>query len=423
MGQLDKKKPMEVNDDPQVLQVTMFRNFSAFYNGKRIVDAAGRSSQFVYLTQLLWYYQEEGVSRKLMMEAAFDGREPEDPSHALRNALYHVKFRLKKLGLPSVNYILKEGDTFFWNREIPLEVDTDRFNRLCHLAEAEEDRERKLKLLMDACFVYQGEFLSEYAGCLWISFEARRYRERFRDIVEEAARLLRESRDYYRLKALGEHAAKADPFSNWEVLIMEALCTLGKPEEASGLYARTADLYLSECGCFPSQKLKEYLGKLDNIREYSSRLLDNIQESLEEKDVEGGYVCSLQAFQNIYQILKRWAERGGYSACLMLCYVSGGEREDARETERASGKKCPGEADGPFPQSEPPLADKVCQAIKLTVRHGDVISRYGKNQYLILLDNISLEDCREVQRRINRSLHRLRSSFKTEYYMKNMLED
>ncbi len=43
------------------------------------------------------------------------------------------------------------------------------------------------------------------------------------------------------------------------------------------------------------------------------------------------------------------------------------------------------------------LGDAICHSI----RHGDAVNRYGKGQYLILLVNITRENCEIVSKRIN----------------------
>ena len=47
------------------------------------------------------------------------------------------------------------------------------------------------------------------------------------------------------------------------------------------------------------------------------------------------------------------------------------------------------------------LSLRLGEAILGSIRRSDVVNRYGKGQYLILLTNITLENCRLVQKRID----------------------
>ena len=47
------------------------------------------------------------------------------------------------------------------------------------------------------------------------------------------------------------------------------------------------------------------------------------------------------------------------------------------------------------------LSADLKEAIEMSIRRGDMFTRYGKGQYLILLFDTVLENCKIVQKRIN----------------------
>ena len=74
--------------------------------------------------------------------------------------------------------------------------------------------------------------------------------------------------------------------------------------------------------------------------------------------------------------------------------------------------------EGPFLEE---LSPRLQDAIQSSVRHGDVVAKYGRGQYLVLLVNTTLEDCSIVQERIN---HQFISGFlKTgvQYYVNSVI--
>ena len=127
-----------------------------------------------------------------------------------------------------------------------MEVDALEFDRIYQRAKTEEDPGERLELYLQACFMYRGEFLADYPGIVWIGYESKRYRQEFHDAVAQAATLLKEREEWRRLEKLGKFAAVAAPFSDWEVLTMEAYMETGRFGEARKLYEDTADYYQME---------------------------------------------------------------------------------------------------------------------------------------------------------------------------------
>ena len=99
---------------------------------------------------------------------------------------------------------------------------------------------------------------------------------------------------------------------------------------------------------------------------------------------KGGYLCSYPVFQGIYRVIKRMMERGGQSVYLMLCTIVDSKGNPMKE--------------GPMLME---LSERLKDAIQQSVRQGDSLTRYGKGQYLVLLINITRENCEVLQRRIN----------------------
>ncbi len=83
-------------------------------------------------------------------------------------------------------------------------------------------------------------------------------------------------------------------------------------------------------------------------------------------------------------MIGRIMERGGQSVYLMLCTIVDSKGNPMR--------------DGPILEE---LSERLEEAIGSSVRRSDVINRYGKGQYLVLLMNITQENCRILQKRIN----------------------
>lgn len=396
----------QVNITEDALCVKMFGNFAITYRGESIFGKKMGETQFSSLMQILLHNRTEGVPREQLEELLFGDRDIKDIHHAMQSVIYNTKNKLKKTGLPPVNYIRLKKGRFYWTDEIPVIEDATEFERLYREAADEPDTDCKLQFLLDACHCYTGEFLSKYAGVLWAAVESKRYRIMFQECVEEAARILREKEDYFQLEELGNYAAATNPFADWESLTMEALIGLGRYEEATDLYAKTADRYFCERGIRPSQKMIDSLDHLGEQMLHPHDVLDRIQQQMieDKSQIRGGYLCSYPIFQGIYQMVCRMSERGGQSVYLMLCTIVDSKGNPMKEGEQLE-------------QLASRLGDAICKSI----RRGDAVNRYGVGQYLVLLVNTTQEGCEIVQRRINYNFLVGRQRTGVQYYINSVI--
>lgn len=371
---------MDADSREDVLTVRTFGGFAMEWRGRPVAGSIKtRESQFIYLMQLLLHERDRGVSRDLLEEVLFGDRDVGDTRHALRSVIYNAKRRLRESGLPDLNYILHRKGIYYWTDRVPVTEDAWEFEKLCGEAGREEDPDRKLELYYRAGIVYGGEFLAAHAGVLWVAREAKRYRNMFFSCVEKAVEMLRDKRDFQRMKELGIHASKASPLSDWETVTMEALVAMERYEEARKLYDDTVEYYYREQGLRPSRQLMLLVRRLGVQMEHGYGALEDIQENLSGKKGQGagGYLCSYPVFQGIYRIVERMMGRDGQSAYLMLCAPESGLRDEQAASAR--------------------LADAILDS----VRKSDAVSKYGREQYLVLLVNTTIEGCNIVKSRIS----------------------
>lgn len=392
--------------DTGILYVQMFGGFSMKWNGTQIGGGPrARESQFTYLMQLLLHHRKEGVGRNLLEEALFGEREVGNVYHSLRSVLYNARKKLRQAGLPDVEYICRKKDVYYWTGEIPVEEDTAVFEACAERAQEEEDPERRLELLLEACYCYRGEFLPRQAGVIWAAQEARRLQARLYSCVEDAVVLLRIHEDWQRMKELGVYVSQISPFADWETVTMEALISMGAVEEARKLYDDTVEYYMQVQGFRPSARLGELLNRLGAQMEHRYAMLDAIQEELLEKNAGGGgYLCPWPIFEGIYHMVGRIMERSGQSVYLMLCTV-------------VDSKGNPMEEGTLLEELSPRLQEAICRS----VRRGDAVAKYGKGQYLVLLVNTTRENCSVVQKRINYKFVVGRQRTGVKYYVNSVV--
>ena len=372
-----------------VLYVKMLGGFSMSYNGKIIAGSSKSSvSQNNALLQILIHSGEKGVTRDRLEELLFGDREVDNAHHSLRSVIYNAKKYLEKAGLPKVNYIISEKDVFYWTGEIEVIEDANEFEKMYLKAKGETDPSARLDSYLKASYEYGGEFLPMQSSNVWAVRESMRYGEIFTRCVEEAGNLLRERKDYERLKELGQYASAIAPLADWESLTMEALVRLRRYEEATRLYENTVNYYLDELGIHPSGKIVEWFDHLGRGMTHHHTVLEDIKCELDGHDGEqrGGYFCSYPVFQGIYHLNRRLLDRVGTSSYLMLCTILDGKGNPMKEGSVLDR-----------------LSERLIESVCVSVRRGDTLCSYGKGQCLVLLVNTTREDCSIVEQRINKN--------------------
>lgn len=405
------------------IKVQMFGNFRMDYNGAPFVaDKMHKESQFNRLMQAMMHYSTCGIAKDKLEEIVIGERDIDAPHTALRVIVYKTKQKLAQLGLPGNDLIYLENGIYYWTPDIEVDEDAASFERYFKEAQeldmqfatdkavenkVTEIEDRKLELYMKAFYLYKGEFLASYTGETWIAQEARRYHIIFVQCVNEAADILRRKKSFKSLEKLGIYAAKADPFNEWETLVMEAMVETRHYDEASLYYSEVVDYYLKECGIYPSASLMEILERYSDQMNHTYEILENIQEGMNEHNEEGdkgGYFCSYPVFRGIYQSSARIMKRTGVSVYLMLCTLV--------------------DKDGKQIQSEMEM-DKYSRQLKEcigeSIRKSDIYAKYGKLQLLILLVGTNRENCEVVQKRINRQFKKRHPRASVKYHVNSVI--
>ncbi|MBQ6314266.1 MAG: hypothetical protein IJI11_01535 [Mogibacterium sp.] len=392
--------------EDNVLRVKTFGGFSIRYKGAEIAFGHQNESQMVQLLQMLLHFRTQGVSRDLAKAALFGDRDVDDVSHSIRNIIYNLRKKLRELGLPESQYVVKKGGIYYWADDIEVYEDASEFEKTFNLAMESHDPSEQARLLEDACYMYAGRFHAGNESSIWSVQEAERYRDIFTDCVNELAQLLRDSHQYKSMYDIGVYATKVDPLSEWEIVTLEALSGLGKFDKTEAFYRETVDLYTKEYGGRTNSYVREFVNRIGLKLVVGNESLEEIQKKISNEDdyERKGYYCSLPVFQEIYRMTERMMERSGEKIFLMLCTILDSKGNPMKEGPRLE-----------------ELSDRLRETIIESVRHTDTVTRYGKGQYLILLINTTYEDCSVVSNRINSHFMRAGQRTSLSYSVNNVI--
>ena len=393
----------------QVLYVKMFGDFSLEYQGVSLIVKKKKETQFAQVLQLIFHSGEKGISREHLEKVLFGERTLDDANHAIHSLIYNIRKKLEQTGLPKGKYIISRRGRFYWDKGIPFEEDAQVFEEYCRRACRTGGWEEQLELCWKAVLLYRAlpgvKKVFVRSGIRFDYLLADHDDSFFRELVKYMAELLRTKKAYIQLEKLGRHVSKAAPYEEGELLVIEALTGMGRTEQIEILYVETMEkyrqVYMEEELC----KLKHFRRKIEEQLDHPYDILDNIQENMTEQleKVQEPYQCNWVVFREIYHMVARMIERSGQQVQLMLCTLTDMEEHPIRSDECAE-----------------VLSRYIWESICRSIRAGDVVTRYGRGQYLVLLINTKPEDCQEIQKRIDAQFRKKNTVYEIRYNVKSV---
>ncbi len=373
--------------DTKVLKVRMFGAFTMEYDDRPISFERNTLTKTNQLLQILFQAGEEGIAREQLLLHLFGREEVTNPANSLRATVFRLRKLLVEAGLPERDeFIHIRGGIYSWTSQIPIELDTVLFEKLAEEALRETEEDKRYELLVRACNLYQGEFLAQLGAKEWVIILAVKYKELYVRCMTESCELLKIRREYGLLYQMAGNAVKIYPYDEWQIWQLDSLIAQKQIKEAMQLYEETADYLFQEMGITPSKQMMERLAQMSGEVEERTEAIEEIQDYLEEKEeAKGAYYCSYPSFAESYKYMKRVIERTGQSAYLMLCTITDGKGYPLEKGDRLE-----------------QLIEELQVAVRTALRRGDLYTQYSKNQLLVLLLDLKLEDCQVVIDRINK---------------------
>lgn len=379
-----------------ILKVRMLGCFSLEYKGKELVLDRNNVSKTTQLFQLLLLHtQDGGISKAALIDALYGRAEVENKNGSLNNTLFRLRKQLKAAGLPESNYININGGMCTWDPEIAVWVDVCEFENLVALIRKEKRETDRLHLLMEAWKCYRGEFLPDMIGENWAAVENVKCRDDYFMCTEELCKWLKEHERYEDLHWVSHVAAKIYPFDEWQIWEIESLIGMSRYKEGLEVYKDTERLLFEEMGVEPSAKMLEQFQFMGERTSQAAGAIGDIKERLKEKDeAVGAYYCPFPSFIDIYHVFSRMMERSGLSVFVMLCTLDYAKDSVSDEVEKE-------------------MSEVLKDAIQSSVRKGDFYTRYNVRQYIVMLIEISQENCPIVTKRIDKAFRRLNGGKKS----------
>ncbi len=371
----------------KVLNVRMLGELKVTLDGEEVELPGGIYSKTMRLFLLLLCYGERGVTRNNILELLYGDGEYADESGSLRVASYRLKKQLTEAGILWDKGRISKKGTFMLEQEgLEVRVDVEIFQGTVEKALKEKDRGRRKELLKQACHMYTGEFLTALSAEMWVAGKQVRYQNMYFQCMRQYLDMLEEDEEYGDMLQEARTVVQMYPYEEWYIGELDALIGMERWKEAQETYQRRTKTMMDQMGVRPSKELEDRNARINNKMKGSAKNLEEIREELEEAEADSGaYYCSYQSFVGTYHYEMRRIERTGESFYLSLCSLT-----EKKEQKNSAMDKETFEA----------AVEELGDAIRHSLRRTDLYTRYGKNQYLMLLVGLKQEDCPIISSRI-----------------------
>jgi DNA-binding SARP family transcriptional activator len=373
----------EIKQD--VLKIQMLGGMSLCYRDKAINDQDNRSKKLWLLLAYIITFRDKDLSQGDFVELMWPNEESSNPGNALKTLFHRVRAMLNTLGYQSGHaMIVQDNGTYGWSNKLNFRVDVDEFEDLYRKGCTAGDLEEKLKYFSLALDIYKGDFLPKYSMEPWVLPINAYYHSMYMRLIHDTLELIMEREDYEEVVRRCNFAISIDPYDEYLYYnLILALVRMGNQQAALIQYQKVTELFYNSFGVTPSEELTALYKDVVRTTNNMETDLSVIKQYLQEKDSKSGaFYCEYEFFKNIYRLQARSLARNGQAVhlgLLTLANASGGKLQQRILNNAMS---------------------KLNDCIRVSLRKGDVYSRYSVSQYIIMLPAANYENARMVMARI-----------------------
>ena len=339
----------------------------------------------------LIYHREKVISQQELVDLCWgEDTRSSDPHNALKSVVHRIRSTLDKLqdGLGK-DLLRRKSGCYTWNTDIPIRVDAEEFESLCHQAEALEG-EAQLETYQQALALYANDLLPKLSSELWLVPLVTYYHRLYLQATETCLLLLERQDRIQETILLARQAVRIEPYQ--EALyahLIRALLKTGNQKGAIAVYEEMSELFFSNFGVMPSDALRALYREATRTVNNHALSMEDLREQLKEEQVAGGaMLCAYDFFRILYHAQARMMARTGSAVhlCLLSVAAKDGSELPKRSLDRAM--------------------ENLQEMIRQNLRKGDVASQCSVSQYVILLPRANYENSHMVANRLMTAFYR-----------------
>ena len=378
-----------------IMKISVLGKFSIEYNGHIISDDLNRSKKMWNLLAFIVINHKSAITQSRFIDALWSN-DNSNPVNALKAQLFRTREMLKPLGLEEDGCILSSRGAYSWNPEYEIVLDAEVFEELVRDAETSSlSTQDKINKYLEALQLYEGDFIPKLAGEVWTIPISARYHSIYLDAVKKLCSLLDNENDCETIIKVILKAIEIDNLDETlHCILITAYIRCDRYKDALDHYDSATGILYRNLGVNPSEELRALYSQIMDTQKALETDLVIIQEHLMENSLDNGaFFCEYGYFVKTYQLTKRRLERLGLSTYLCLVTL----QSDKGKTPELS-------------KLDAYMA-KLMEILKLSLRNGDVVSKYSGAQYILMLPCVNFENAEMV---MNRILSKYKKRFRTD---------
>lgn len=353
-------------------------------------DSSNRSLK---LWSVLFYFilnRERTITQIELIDHFWPEEECNNPLSALKMLILRIRNLISPLFDGAINPILSQRGAYQWNPRLICRVDVERFDALRQqAAQPETADEQKLALYREAISLYKGDLLPKQQDQPWVQFLSSWHHDQYINAVKDFAALLEKAGLYDEMNDILLRADKLHPVDEQlHILLIRSYLLQKKHIAALRHYEKTVELLYQTLGVRPSPELRAlYREILAEEKDHETNLDVILDEMPTTPTRSGAFVCEYGLFVSIYHLEARRINRNGGCHHIALLTLSAPDGSVLKLKLLNT------------------IMSQLQDVLVSTLRQSDVITRYSKAQFLILLPYASLEDSTMIMERIICAFH------------------
>ncbi len=374
-----------------IIEVHLLGTFEIYVENHLVSETIARSKKLRYLVEFLILNRNRLVSSEELIAAIWGKRPSKDPRSALKILIHRLRNGLIEGGAPeAIEFLLKQQGFYRWNPDLQCIFDFEKFEALCDMtANDRSDTDAVYIRLGSACNLYHGRLMQDAMGEPWVGVLGEQLHEKFLHAADHLIGMMERRQMYADRIRLCKRVLSIDPAQEaaQEAYIF-ALAQSGNDQEAIRYYKHHTLPYYRKRGQQPPERLHQLYQQIVETERKTGLDIHLICEELREKErIPGAFVCAYEIFREVYRLEARSMVR--YQTCAAIALL----------TLNQAGK----------PRSERTwhrIMLKLMECARLSLRCGDMLSRYSASQLVIMLPTASIEMGEAVCERIIRNFER-----------------
>ena len=373
----------------ETLYIRMLGEFSLQYGENTISDNNNRSKKVWLLLAYLICQKGRIVSRQELIQLLWGDDSSSNPENTLKITFHRARTILDQLW-PSAGHTLtlRQDGGYTWNTDIPMELDLETFETLCH-SENENDADR-LQNYLSALALYQGDFLQKLSAEPWVIPMTTHFHNLYIETILAACPLLSAQGRQEEAADICRNALPIEPYHEpLHQQLMQALLDLGDQKGAVQVYDTLSQRLFNDFGIKPNADTRALYRTATQIIADQTLPMDVVLEQVQENDAPAGALeCEYDFFKILCFAEARAMLRSGKATHIALFSLTGnnGEPLAKRSLERTM--------------------DNMGEHIRMNLRRGDAFTRCSSSQFILLLPQANYENSCMVSRRVISAFHR-----------------